>query len=152
LILTPSCQLPANAVVPETYRIRPLLDSPPDVTAWEVGALEQPIRRPADAGAPKPGEWVTFALDLSTPAPRGGVTVGGVTVDCSPRKPLTPELFARILRLDAADRPRLPTKRPEQLPRFPDFTAGNPVGSGLGIYVRSARVAVRNVRLIPIGV
>lgn len=34
----------------------------------------------------------------------------------------------------------------------PDFAAPpDPFGPGLGVYVRAARVAIRNVRLVPAG-
>lgn len=130
--------------MPEGYRLGAVVAPPPSVPNSFEGVAGRPAGRPATAPPPAAAEWVPFGVWL----PPGEGTGAGAAVFRGPvatAQPLTAKRYLALLRP-----PRLPAPAPPV--SAPDFAAApDPFGPGLGVYVRAARVAIRNVRLVPLG-
>ena len=141
----PSFNGPDGKPTSEQYLLGVILDPPPAMAfPSDVTTTPFPVPRPPVAGPPVPGEWVPFAVTLTPAGIRGqvfGAPVG--------QKAVTARSVASQLRALNRTRLSLPKNTPQ--PAYPDFGAvADPLGPGLGIYVRAARIAVRNVRLVPV--
>jgi hypothetical protein len=142
---------PPAGRVPELFRLG-LVVRPP-VTHWRDDLLfVEPHKRPASLPPFDPNQWMRLAIEWRDGIVRGEFLNPPVPLPAP--QPLTSAVLSKQLvgyekSLVAMTRLIQPMGvQPDLKP--PAFAGAEPLGDGLGVYVRAAGVAVRRVRLVPL--